>query len=98
MDPFGQGFISMTSPIKNAEILIKKKMLHHGGNAMLRWMVGNVVIKRDDAENVKFSKSKAGDKIDGIIAMIMALGEKMTVENSDVSNTSTYESQSLRFL
>lgn len=98
MDPFGQGFISMTSPIKNAEILIKKKMLHHGGNAMLRWMVGNVVIKRDDAENVKFSKAKAGDKIDGLVALIMALGEKITVENSDVSKTSTYESQSLRFL
>jgi phage terminase large subunit-like protein len=98
MDPFGQGFISMTSPIKNAEVLIKKKLLHHGGHSMLRWMVGNVVVKRDDAENVKFSKAKAGDKIDGIVAMIMALGEKMTVENSDVSKVSTYESQGLRFL
>lgn len=98
MDPFGQGFISMTSPIKNAEILIKQKLLHHGGHGMLRWMVGNVVVKRDDAENIKFSKAKAGDKIDGIIAMVMALGEKMTVENSDVSNVSAYESQGLRFL
>ncbi len=98
MDPFGQGFISMTSPIKNAEVLIKKQLLHHGGHSMLRWMVGNVVVKRDDAENVKFSKAKAGDKIDGIIAMVMALGEKMTVENSDVSKVSTYETQGLRFL
>ena len=88
----------MTSPIKNAEVLVKKQLLHHGGHSMLRWMVGNVVVKRDDAENVKFSKAKAGDKIDGIIAMVMALGEKMTIENSDVSRVSTYETQGLRFL
>lgn len=98
MDPFGQGFVSMSGPIKNAEVLIKSRKLHHGGHSMLRWMVGNVVVKKDDAENVKFSKAKAGDKIDGVVAMIMALGEKMTVENSDVSKTSAYEERGLRFL
>jgi phage terminase large subunit-like protein len=98
MDPFGQGFISMTAPIKNAEILVKKRLLHHGGHGMLRWMVANVVTKKDDAENIKFSKAKAGDKIDGVIAMIMALGEMMTMENKDVSSTSTYETQGIRML
>ena len=98
MDPFGQGFISMTAPIKNAEVLVKKRLLHHGGNGMLRWMIANVVTKKDDAENIKFSKAKAGDKIDGIIAMIMALGEMMTMENKDVTGTSTYESQGIRML
>lgn len=97
-DPFGQGFISMTAPIKNAEIMIKKKQLHHGENAMLRWMVSNVVAKRDDAENIKFSKSKAGDKIDGVVAMIMAIGEKMSVEKSDQSGVSVYEDTEIRFL
>jgi len=98
MDPFGQGFISMTAPIKNAEVLVKKRSLHHAGNGMLRWMVANVVTKKDDAENIKFSKAKAGDKIDGIIAMIMALGEMMTMENKDVTGSSTYESQGIRML
>ncbi len=97
-DPFGQGFISMTAPIKNAEIMIKKQQLHHGGNAMLRWMVSNVVVKKDDAENVKFSKSKAGDKIDGVVALIMAIGEKMTIEKSDQSGVSVYEESEIRFL
>ena len=97
-DPFGQGFISMTAPIKNAEVLIKKQKLHHGGNAMLRWMISNVVVKKDDAENVKFSKSKAGDKIDGVVALIMALGEKMTIEKSDHTSTSVYEESEIRFL
>ena len=98
MDPFGQGFISMTAPIKNAEILIKKKLLHHAGHGMLRWMAANVVTKKDDAENIKFSKSKAGDKIDGIIAMIMALGEMITSEGKDMTGSSTYESQGIRML
>lgn len=97
-DPFGQGFISMTAPIKNAEVLIKKQKLHHGGNAMLRWMISNVVVKKDDAENVKFSKSKAGDKIDGVVALIMALGEKMTIEKSDHTSASIYEESEIRFL
>jgi len=65
---------------------------------MLRWMAANVVTKKDDAENIKFSKSKAGDKIDGIIAMIMALGEMITMEGKDVTGVSTYESQGLRIL
>jgi phage terminase large subunit-like protein len=98
MDPFGQGFISMTAPIKNAEILVKKRLLHHGGHGMMRWMVANVVTKKDDAENIKFSKAKAGDKIDGIIAMVMALGEMITMENKDVTGSSTYESQGIRML
>ena len=98
MDPFGQGYASMSGPIKNAEVLVKKKLLHHGGNEMLRWMASNVVVKRDDAENVKFSKSKAGEKIDGMVALVMAIGEMMTQENSDISSTSTYETQNIRFL
>ena len=98
LDPFGQGFISMTSPIKSCEILVKKKLLHHGGHGMLRWMVSNIVTKKDDAENIKFSKAKAGDKIDGIVAMVMAIGEMMTMENNDVTGSSTYESQGIRML
>lgn len=98
MDAFGQGFISMTAPIKNAEVLVKKRLLHHGGHGMLRWMVANVVTKKDDAENIKFSKAKAGDKIDGIVALIMALGEMITMENRDVTGTSTYEDHGIRML
>ena len=62
MDPFGQGFISMTAPIKNAEVLVKKRLLHHGGNGMLRWMIANGD-EKDDAENIKFSKAKLGTRL-----------------------------------
>ena len=45
----------------------------HGGNPILRWMAGNVVAEIDAAENIKPSKKKATEKIDGIVALIMGL-------------------------
>ena len=80
--------LTFTIGLTVAEILVKKRLLHHGGHGMMRWMVANVVTKKDDAENIKFSKAKAGDKIDGIIAMVMALGEMITMENKDVTGSS----------
>ena len=40
---------------------------------VLRWMAGNVVIETDAAENIKVTKAKSKEKIDGIVASIMAL-------------------------
>ena len=45
----------------------------HGGNPVLRWMAGNVVIDTDPAGNIKVTKAKSKEKIDGIVAAIMAL-------------------------
>ncbi len=97
MDPFGQGFASMTQPIKQMEILVKKQKLHHGGHGMLRWMVSNIQTKMDEAENIKFVKSKSGDKIDGAVATAMAIGEWLTNDNAD-SSGSIYENNDIRFL
>ena len=53
--------------------LILEGMFVHGGNPVLRWMAGNVVAEIDAAENIKPSKKKSTEKIDGIVAWIMAL-------------------------
>ena len=45
----------------------------HGGNPVLRWMAGNVVIDTDPAGNIKPTKERSPEKIDGIVAAIMAL-------------------------
>ena len=45
----------------------------HGGNPVLRWMAGNVVVDRDPAENIKPTKAKSPEKIYGIVATIMEL-------------------------
>jgi phage terminase large subunit-like protein len=98
MDPFGQGFASMTQPIREMEILVKKKKLHHGGNSMLRWMVSNVQTKLDEAMNVKFVKNKSGDKIDGVVALAMAIGEFMTATRNNGDTGSVYDQTGIRYL
>ncbi|MBQ2664400.1 MAG: terminase large subunit, partial [Clostridia bacterium] len=45
----------------------------HGGNPVLRWRAGNVVVETDAAENIKPTKAKSTEKIDGIVAAIMSL-------------------------
>lgn len=74
MVPFGQGFASMSAPSKELEKLVVSRRLAHGGNKVLRWMACNVAIKDDPAGNIKPAKDRSGDKIDGIVALIMALG------------------------
>ena len=67
----------MTAPTKEWEKLVVSRKLHHGGNPVLRWMAGNVAVEMDAAGNVKPSKKKSTERIDGIVAGIMALGRAM---------------------
>ena len=75
--PFGQGFVSMSSPTKQLEVLVRTSKLWHDGDPVLRWALGNVELKMDPAGNIKADKQKSGGKIDPIVAMIMGIGEHM---------------------
>jgi len=71
--PFGQGYKSMSPPMKELEKLIISQKLDHGNNPVLTWMCSNVVTREDPAGNIKPDKSTSVDRIDGIVALIMAL-------------------------
>ena len=71
---FGQGFASMTAPSKFLEWLVYSGSLAHGGNPVSDWMSQNVVVTEDEARNIKPVKSKSTGRIDGIVALIMAIG------------------------
>ena len=71
--PCGQGFASMSAPTKELDKLIASQAIRHNNHPVLRWMAGNVAIEQDAAGNVKPSKKKSTEKIDGIVALIMAL-------------------------
>ena len=73
MVPFGQGFKDMSPPSKELFKLLMEGNIIHGGNPVLKWMAGNVVMRQDPAGNIKPDKEKSGEKIDGIVASIMAL-------------------------
>ena len=81
--PMGQGFASMSPPTKELEKLILGRQLRHGGNPVLRWMASNVAVKQDPAGNLKPAKDKSAERIDGIVALIMAIDRASRHEAAD---------------
>jgi phage terminase large subunit-like protein len=71
---FGQGYASMSSPAKQLENLVLSEKIRHGGHPVLSWMAANVATQSDYAGNIKPSKQKSTERIDGIVSLVMALG------------------------
>jgi phage terminase large subunit-like protein len=78
--PFGQGYASMSAPTKELEKLVLGAQLAHGGHPVLRWNANNAAVAEDAAGNKKPDKKRSRDRIDGIVATIMALGRAMIRE------------------
>lgn len=70
---YGQGYGGISEPTKQFLDYVLMGRINHLANPVLRWMAGNAVAVVDDAGNTKLSKGKSTEKIDGIIAGIMAL-------------------------
>ena len=94
MDPFGQGFVSMSMPTKALEVEIIAKNIIHDNNPCLNWCLSNITIQEDPAGNIKPNKSKSVDRIDPIVALIMALGGYY----SEDDGTSVYDERDLLVL
>lgn len=73
MVEFGQGYASMNPPMKELERLILSGKIRHGNHPVLTWMADNLIARLDPAGNMKPDKEKSRDKIDGMVALIMAL-------------------------
>lgn len=93
MVPFGQGFASMSTPTKEFYRLLMEGQIVHAGHPVLRWMAGNVVIETDASENIKVTKAKSKEKIDGIVASIMALDR--CLRNQGEPQGSVYDERGL---
>lgn len=72
--PWGQGFGSMSPAVDAFEEAILTKELQQDGNPILTFCVMNAIVKSDEAGNRKLDKSKSRFKIDGAVALAMALG------------------------
>ena len=93
MVPFGQGFASMSGPTKDFYRLLMEGKIVHGGHPVLRWIAGNVVVDTDPAGNIKVTKAKSKEKIDGIVAAIMALDR--CIRNQTEPQGSVYDERGL---
>jgi phage terminase large subunit-like protein len=80
MVEFRQGFRSMAAPTRELEKLIVSRKLAHGANPVTRWMAANVAVAQDPAGNLKPAKDKSTERIDGIVALIMAIGRAMVAQ------------------
>lgn len=82
---YGQGFRDMSAPTKDLEARVMSRNLKHNRHPVLRWMASNVMLKTDPAGNVKPDKAKSTERIDGIVALVMALGRMNVQEDVDAS-------------
>lgn len=73
---WGQGYVSMAPAIDAFEVAVLDRDLRHDGNPVLTWCVANAIATVDAAGNRKLDKSKARFRIDGAVALAMALGLK----------------------
>ena len=80
---FGQGFISMSPAIRELESLLLARKLRHGKHPVLEMCASNATVVKDPAENRKFIKGKATGRIDGMVALAMAVGVMPSVTQSD---------------
>lgn len=70
---FPQTLRNFCEPMKELERLVKSRKIRHNGNPAMRWMVGNVCVRKDSNGNIRPDKQKSADKIDGVVALLMAL-------------------------
>jgi len=93
MVKMSQGILAMSDPSKELEKHILSGNVAHGNDPVLSWMISNCVLYQDPNDNIKVKKEMDKNKIDGVIALIMALS-RMKVNGG--LNTSVYESRGMR--
>ena len=90
---FGQGFASMSPALRTLEDVLLNGRLSHGGNPVLSMCAANAVVDQDAAGNRKLTKAKSTGRIDGMIALTMALAVALEKEPGD--GPSVYEDRGL---
>lgn len=72
-EEFGQGMVSMSPALRELETMLLHGSIRHGNHPVLNMCAANAVLEIDAAENRKFTKKKATGRIDGMVALAMAV-------------------------
>lgn len=89
-----QGFKSLSEPSKALEAQIASRAIRHGGHPVMRWMVSNVGKKEDENENIRPVKTAETNRIDGVVATILAMSRAIV----DATTPSVYEDRGILYL
>jgi phage terminase large subunit-like protein len=73
-EEFGQGFQSMSPALRDTESVLLNGKLKHGNHPVLTMCAANAVVATDPAGGRKLNKAKAAGRIDGMVALVQALG------------------------
>ena len=78
--------LNFSEPMKRIEELVLTGRLRHNGDPVLDWMMSNVVCHRDHKDNIYPNKERPENKIDGVVALCMALARmQVRIENTDIT-------------
>lgn len=95
LHPHGQSFKDMSPAIEELESLILEHNLAHTGNPVLTYCISNVKVLRDESENRRFDKRKKHKRIDGAVALAMAVAASSRAELPEVKGPSVYEERGI---
>lgn len=77
MVEYRQTVANFSAPMKELQALVLSGRLHHDGDPILTWMISNVVCHTDAKDNIYPRKERDENKIDGVVATIMAVGRRI---------------------
>jgi phage terminase large subunit-like protein len=92
MHPFGQGFKDMAPAVDKLERLVAERKIKHGANPVLNMCAANAIAERNPAGDRKLNKAKSSGRIDGIVALAMALG--VEAHSSEIVQSSPWDDAS----
>lgn len=92
--PFGMGYKSMSTPMSFLESWAKQGEIEHQADPVIRWMVSNCVVATD-GENIKPDRKKSTNKIDGVVAGIIAVGQYLIWQAGQTQQRSIYDNAEL---
>ena len=87
--------LNFSEPMKQLEALVLDKKFHHNGDPVLTWMVSNVVCHTDAKDNIYPRKERHENKIDGVVALIMALSRAIA-DNNEHGNLDDFLANPIR--
>jgi phage terminase large subunit-like protein len=87
---FGQGYASMSPALRELEANLLEGKLRHGGHPVLNMCAANSVVKGDEAGNRKLDKARSSGRIDGMVALAMAVAVTASESSDEQGNMDDY--------
>lgn len=83
MIPYSQSAMSMSAPTSELDRVVREGKNQHNKNPVQSWMVRNVLLMVDSSGNIKVDKKRSGDKVDGVVAEVMAMAGWLDVRKAE---------------